>query len=97
MKTQKTLTDTATATAFVPTHTLGIDLGDKRHFVCVMNHASGKTLEARSFPNTREQLLKLAAAFRGAWRSRWVLAVRGSVAYFRMPAWLAGKVYGRFI
>jgi transposase len=63
MKTQKTSTDTATATAFVPTHTLGIDLGDKRHFVCVMDHASGKILEERSFPNTREQLLKLAAAY----------------------------------
>jgi hypothetical protein len=60
MKTQKTSTDKAAAADFVPTHTLGIDLGDKRHFVCVMDHASGKILEERKgvSPGNRNLFLK---------------------------------------
>ncbi len=38
---------------------------DQRHFVCVMDHATGKILEERFFPNTREQVRKLAATIRG--------------------------------
>ena len=63
----KTKTNTSAASAasaaFVPTHTIGIDLGDKRHAVCILDHATDEILEELSLPNTRPQLGKLAARF----------------------------------
>jgi len=53
----------ASSDAFVPTHTIGIDLGDKRHAVCILDHTTGEILEEFSLPNTRPQLGKLAARF----------------------------------
>jgi len=53
----------ATVEVPVPTHTIGIDLGDKRHAVCILDHTTGEILEELSLPNTRPQLGKLAVRF----------------------------------
>lgn len=49
----------------IPQITLGVDLGDTKHHVCVIDQA-GKTLSERTVPNTREALLELAAEYPGA-------------------------------
>lgn len=56
----KIKTDSPTS---VPSHTLGIDLGDKRHAVCVLDHKTGEILEEFSLANSRAQLDKLALRF----------------------------------
>ena len=46
-------------------YTIGLDLGDKRHEVCVLN-AVGEADKKFSITNTKESLDKLAAAYPGA-------------------------------
>lgn len=64
------------------TTVIGIDLGDLRHAVCVLDR-DGDTLEEFSITNTRESLTKLAKKYPGAriamevgphspWTSRWL-------------------------
>ncbi|WP_425481061.1 IS110 family transposase, partial [Rubritalea marina] len=42
----------------IPTHTIGIDLGDRSHAICILDQA-GETLEQRSITNHRESLRRL--------------------------------------
>ena len=43
-------------------HTIGLDLGDRRHPVCVLD-GSGKIVAEEVIPNARETLLVLSARF----------------------------------
>ena len=55
-----------TKTSFKPVkHTIGVDLGDVRHFVCVLDRA-GNIIEERSITNHRESLRRLAKKYPGA-------------------------------
>jgi transposase len=45
--------------------TVGIDLGDKKHAICVLD-ASGNILEERAITNHRESLRRLSAKYPGA-------------------------------
>ena len=49
----------------LPNATLGIDLGDRRHAVCVLD-GSGGIFEEFTISNTREALARLAKRFPGA-------------------------------
>ena len=40
--------------------TIGIDLGDKKHVVCVLDH-EGEIIDERSMVNNREALQRLSA------------------------------------
>ncbi len=48
-----------------PTTVIGIDLGDLRHAVCVLD-SDGDIVEECSITNTRESLTKLAKKYPGA-------------------------------
>jgi transposase len=48
-----------------PVYTLGLDLADKRHTLCVLD-ANGKIVDERKIPNTRASLSKLAKKYPGA-------------------------------
>jgi transposase len=48
-----------------PTITIGLDLGDKKHAVCVLNHA-GEIEEDRSITNHRESLRRLSQKYPGS-------------------------------
>jgi hypothetical protein len=45
--------------------TLGLDLGDRKHHLCVLNSA-GEVVREGSLPNTRAALTQLLAEFAGA-------------------------------
>lgn len=45
--------------------TIGLDLGDTHHFICVLNNR-GETLDERSITNHRESLRRLAKKYPGA-------------------------------
>ena len=106
MKTQNT--NTLVSTSVVPTvptstvpvvpggFTLGLDLGDRRHFVCALD-AAGKVIHEGFLTNSRPALLKLLEQFPKAtvameagthspWISRFL---NGSVRsiYTNSPAW----------
>jgi transposase len=49
----------------IPTITIGIDLGDKKHAICVLNEAGG-VIEERSITNHRESIRRLSQKFPGA-------------------------------
>lgn len=49
----------------IPQITIGIDLGDKKHAVCVLDN-EGEILKQRSMVNTRESLQRLSKAYPGA-------------------------------
>lgn len=49
----------------IPLITLGVDLGDIKHHLCVLDQA-GKTLSERTLPNTRDAVLSLAAEYPSA-------------------------------
>lgn len=49
----------------IPQITLGVDLGDIKHHLCVLDQ-EGKDLSQRTLSNTREALLSLAAEYPGA-------------------------------
>ena len=69
-------------------YTIGLDLGDRRHHVCVLN-GSGKIVAEEVIPNARETLLVLSARFPQAtfmetgthspWVSRFLQAERHRV------------------
>ena len=42
--------------------TIGIDLGDKKHAVCVLDH-EGKIVDERGMVNSREALQRLSARY----------------------------------
>lgn len=44
------------------THTIGLDLGDKRHAICVLNR-SGEIIDERSITNHRESLRRLSQKY----------------------------------
>ena len=46
----------------VPNHVIGIDLGDKKHAICVLN-ANGEVLEQRTITNHRESLRRLSKKY----------------------------------
>jgi transposase len=46
----------------IPAITIGLDLGDKKHAICVLNHA-GEILEERSITNHRESLKRLSQKY----------------------------------
>uniref|UniRef100_UPI000525DAFB IS110 family transposase n=1 Tax=Rubritalea marina TaxID=361055 RepID=UPI000525DAFB len=46
----------------IPTHTIGIDLGDRSHAICILDQA-GETLEQRSITNHRESLRRLSQKY----------------------------------
>jgi len=43
----------------IPSITIGLDLGDKKHAICVLNKA-GEIVEERSITNHRESLRRLS-------------------------------------
>ena len=49
----------------IPQITIGVDLGDTKHFICVLNQA-GNCLEERTVENSREEILALAETYPGA-------------------------------
>jgi transposase len=66
MKTKKTPSAVLTSTpAAVSGFTLGLDLGDRQHHVCVLD-AAGQIVREASLPNTRPALAQLLAEFPGA-------------------------------
>ena len=48
-----------------PEHTIGIDLGDAKHTICVLD-GNGKPVDRRTIPNTRDSLKRLAEKYPGA-------------------------------
>ena len=46
----------------IPAITIGLDLGDKKHAICVLNHA-GEIVEERSITNNRETLKRLSRKY----------------------------------
>ena len=55
---------------------IGLDLGDRRHTVCVLDHA-GETIAETTIPNTREHLDALSRQLPGA---EFALTVRTGAA-----------------
>ena len=53
---------TADMTNTIPAITIGLDLGDKNHAVCVLN-AAGEIVEERSITNHRESLRRLSKKY----------------------------------
>ena len=49
----------------IPSLTIGVDLGDKKHVICVIN-ASGEIIEVRTITNQRESLRRLSEKYPGA-------------------------------
>ena len=49
----------------IPLITIGLDLGDKKHAICVLNEA-GEVLEEHSITNHRESLRRLSQKYPGA-------------------------------
>lgn len=49
----------------IPAITVGIDLGDKKHAICVLD-AGGEIIEERTITNHRESLRRLSAKYPGA-------------------------------
>ena len=45
-----------------PVYTVGLDLGDKRHAICVLNRG-GEVIDERSITNHRESLRRLAKKY----------------------------------
>src|ERR1019366_4057580 len=63
MKTQNTVRIVPNITPVVPSgFTLGLDLGDRAHHVCVLD-ATGQMIREASLPNTRPALAQLLADF----------------------------------
>jgi len=50
---------TAVMKSKIPTYTIGLDSGDKKHTICVLDHA-GEIVEERSITNNSESLKRLA-------------------------------------
>lgn len=46
----------------IPTYTIGLDLGDKKHAICVLNKA-GEIIDERSITNHRESLRRLSQKY----------------------------------
>ena len=46
----------------IPIITIGLDLGDKKHAICVLNKA-GEIVEERSITNNRESLKRLSQKY----------------------------------
>lgn len=65
MKTRTSLRATTPCDNTVPSITVGIDLGDKRHAVCVVDD-SGNVIEQSTIANQSERLRKLSGKFPGA-------------------------------
>ena len=66
MKTKSTPSLVSTTTpAVVSGFTLGLDLGDRQHHVCVLD-AAGQIVREASLPNTRPALKQLLVAFPGS-------------------------------
>lgn len=49
----------------IPLITIGLDLGDKQHFICVLDQ-SGKVVEQRSITNHKESLRRLSIKYPGS-------------------------------
>ena len=63
MKTKTTPSPVSTSTpAVISGFTLGLDLGDRQHHVCVLD-AAGNIVREASLPNTRPALAGLLAEF----------------------------------
>jgi len=62
MKTKTTPSVVLTSPAVVSGFTLGLDLGDRQHHVCVLD-AAGQIIREASLPNTRPALKQLLADF----------------------------------
>ncbi len=66
MKTpSKSKTEANPAVPAVPALTVGIDLGDKKHAICVLD-AGGAIIDERTITNHRESLRRLSAKHPGA-------------------------------
>jgi hypothetical protein len=48
----------------IPSITIGLDLGDKKHAVCVLN-AEGEIIDERTITNHRESLRRLSQSYSG--------------------------------
>jgi transposase len=53
---------TAVMKSTIPSITIGLDLGDKKHAICVLN-AAGEVVEERSITNHRESLRRLSQKY----------------------------------
>ena len=49
----------------IPEITIGIDLGDKKHFICVLD-AGGEQVESRPLVNTKEAFKRLSKKYPSA-------------------------------
>lgn len=59
------LLDSLPMKATIPVITIGIDLGDKKHAICVLNF-EGEIIDERTITNHRESLRRLAKKYPGA-------------------------------
>ena len=98
MKTEPTpsVVPTATSAIVVPGgFTLGLDLGDRCHHVCVLD-ATGQIVREAALPNTRPALAQLLAEFPHAtvaieagthspWISRYLTGLRAKVKRGSVP------------
>ena len=50
----------------IPAITIGLDLGDKKHAICVLNKA-GEIVDERSITNHRESLRRLSQKYALNW------------------------------
>lgn len=84
------------ALAFVPVYTIGMDLGDRSHHYCVLDHASGTVLKESKVINHRAELKRLLEEYplsrvilecgmQSPWISRFLAATAGAEVIVANP------------